>query len=411
MRSRQPFLLGPLTAPIGGRSRGTALADARKGTPGSGAPRQPATPVHTRWSWRIGSLLGVQLSVHVTFVLLLVWVALSYAARGQDPATLALGLLLIVSVFAFIVLHELAHALVARRYGIHTREIILLPIGGMAQLERMPAKPSQELRVSLAGPATNLAIAAVLAGLLALLHGSAAPDEVRLVGGSFVAKLLWINVSLAAFNLLPAFPMDGGRVLRSALALRLPYQRATELAAKIGQAIALMLALVGLLTNLLLLLIALFVWMGAQHESASVQMKQLLRDIPVSRAMITDFETLAPDAPLAQAVDRVVAGFQHDFPVVASGRVVGILTREDLVRALTRAGAQSLVAAAMTTEFETVGVRETLGSALERAGRRAIVLDDDGSVVGLLTPENIGELVLFEQALHGRGPGQHAESG
>jgi Zn-dependent protease/CBS domain-containing protein len=355
-----------------------------------------------RWSWRLGSLFGIDLYLHVTFLLLLIWIAVSHLARGQGLGVAATGLALVVTVFAIVVLHELGHALMARRFGIGTRDITLLPIGGVSRLERMPEKPSQELLVAIAGPAVNIVLALLLLGALELLEGVAGPDELEVVGGPFLAKLFWINVTLAVFNLIPAFPMDGGRVLRALLALRVDRARATAWAARIGQAIAALFSVAGILWNPMLLLIALFVWMGAQQESAAVQMRAAIRGVALGQVMITDFETLSATDPLARAAARLVAGFQHDFPVVDDGRLVGVLTRADLARGLARHGAEASVGDIMQHDFAVADPAEMLDTVVSRlasAACCAIVAVRDGQVVGMLTPETLGGVVLFEPML------------
>lgn len=290
-----------------------------------------------RWSWRVGSIFGIDLYVHATFLILLGWVAFSHLAQGHGLRVAIEGLALILAVFGVVVLHELGHALTAKRFGIRTRDIMLLPIGGIASLERMPEKPTQELLVAFAGPAVNVVLALGLAGLIVLTGGTLEPASMHVVGGPFLTKLMWINVSLAVFNLMPAFPMDGGRVLRAALAFRMDYTRATEVAARIGQAMALLFGIIGLLANPMLLLIAFFVWMGAQQESALVQLKYALSGVPIRSAMITEFRSLGPAEPLSRASELMLAGFQHDFPVIDDGKLVGILTRDDIVKGLAEA--------------------------------------------------------------------------
>jgi Zn-dependent protease len=223
------------------------------------------------WSWRIGRIAGIDIHVHYTFLLLLAWVGVQhYAAHGDLGETMS-GLAFIVTLFGIVVLHELGHALTARRFGIRTRNIILLPIGGVAQLERMPEEPRQELLVALAGPAVNMVLAAGLYVILALGQGLSPVGDSLRIGGRFLEQLFWVNVSLAFFNLIPAFPMDGGRVLRALLALRMDRVRATAVAARIGQGIALLLVFLGFFYNPMLILIGLFVWFGAAEESSMVQ--------------------------------------------------------------------------------------------------------------------------------------------
>ena len=355
-----------------------------------------------KWSWRIARIAGIDLYVHVTFLILVGWVALSHYLARQSPADAFTGVAFIFSLFAIVVLHELGHALTARRFGIPTRDITLLPIGGVARLDRMPQDPKQELLVALAGPAVNVVLAAILFVVLELGEGLAAYGQVVRVGGSFLDQLFWVNVSLAVFNLLPAFPMDGGRVLRGLLALRMDYLRATQIAAAIGQAMAVLFGFVGLFTNPFLVFIALFVWLGAAGEASMVQMRSALAGIPVQKAMVTDFRTLAPHDQLGRAVDYVLAGFQQDFPVVEEGRVVGVLTRSDLLNALARRGKEVRVGDVMQRDIETGGPRDMLEGVLGRLQRRrchTLPVVQNGQLVGLVTADNLGELLMIEQAL------------
>lgn len=322
--------------------------------------------------------------------------------QGHGVRAISSALLLISSIFACVVLHELSHALVARRFGIQTRDITLLPIGGVARLEKMPEKPSQELLVALAGPAMSFGIAVALFGTLAVLNGPTALESLQLVGGPFLTKLMWINVMIAGFNLLPAFPMDGGRVLRASLALRMDRGRATEVAARIGQAMALLLGVWGWFYNPFLVVIAVFVWMGAKGEASLVQVQAALSGIPVSEAMITKFRALAPDDSLAQAVDLTLAGFQQDFPVMDGRRLVGVLTHEGVLRGLTERGAEVAVKQVMAETVDTVHPDEMLQLAFDRLQSRGggvLVVVRDANVVGLLTSRNIGEMMTMGKAL------------
>src|ERR1700737_3033779 len=283
------------------------------------------------WSLPIIRIAGIQLRIHITFLLLIGWLAFGYYAEGGS-AVAAARVVFILLLFVCVVLHEFGHAFAAKAFGINTPDITLLPIGGVARLERMPEEPLQELIIALAGPAVNVVIALCLF-LVIGTRGLLNPETVQ--GGDMIAQLLTINVVLVLFNLLPAFPMDGGRVLRALLATRLSYARATQIAANIGQACAFVFGFLGLIGNPFLIFIALFVYVGASQEAALAQMRNVSRTFPVSSAMVREFRTLPKDATLEEAVDALLATSQHDFPVVdENGGVAGILTRHDLIAAL-----------------------------------------------------------------------------
>lgn len=358
-----------------------------------------------KWSWKIARLWGVNVYVHVTFLILLAWVGISAYQVRQSWVDVGTGILFIFALFGIVVLHEYGHALTARRYGIQTRDITLLPIGGVARLERMPDDPRQEFLVALAGPAVNVALAAAFFISLTLMRQSGTWQEVSVAGGNFLNKLFWINVFLAGFNMLPAFPMDGGRVLRALLAMRMDYVRATRVAATIGQAMAFLFGFVGLFYNPFLVFIALFVWMGAAAESNAVQMRSALGGLPLHHAMIRDFRTLSPSDPLRRAIDHILAGFQQDFPVLEDGRVVGVLTRSNLIKALSQQGQNGLVSEFMMPLKETAEEDELLENAfarLQKCDCHAIPVMRNGSLVGLLTMDNVGEFLMIQSALRNR---------
>ncbi len=358
-----------------------------------------------RWSWKIGRVAGINVFVHATFLLLIPFVVFLFWFQGHSVAGTLMGVLFVLVIFVCIVLHELGHALTARRYGIRTRDIILLPIGGVARLERMPEKPLEELRVALAGPAVNVLIAAGLFVLLAAAGSLPTWSDffnISLTGGNFITRLMAVNVWLVAFNLLPAFPMDGGRVLRALLATRMDYTQATQHAAHVGQAMALLFGFVGLFYDPFLLFIALFVWMGAEAEASMVQMRVSLGGIPVQRVMLTSFRSLNPHDPLRVAVDHILAGWQQDFPVVFGDRVMGVLTRESLLKALAQGGAEAPVRDAMERNFHVVDSHDMLQQAvgkLHECGCRALPVVHNGSLVGMLTLDNVGEFIMIQTAL------------
>ena len=365
-----------------------------------------------RWSYRIARVAGIGLYVHATFLILLAWVGFGGYQRGGPTAAIA-GVLFILAVFAIVVLHELGHALTARRFGIPTRDITLLPIGGVARLERMPRDPRQELLIAIAGPTVNVALAIVLYAVLALsgpvrsLSDLTAPDE-AMFGRSLLVQLLSVNVWLALFNLVPAFPMDGGRVLRAFLAMRSgDYTRATATAARVGQLFALAFAFWGLFGrgSPLLVFIALFIWLGAAGEAAAEQTTATLDGVPLQRVMITDVRTLAPSDPLSRAVQHILASSQQDFPVVQDGgTVVGVLTRTQLMKALAEHGQGALVGDAMRRDFMTADPDEPIEQALARlrtCGCNALPVVRGRQLLGLLTLDNVGEYMMIQAALRG----------
>jgi Zn-dependent protease/CBS domain-containing protein len=339
--------------------------------------------------------------MHATFLLIVAWVVLNYRSQGESLANTALGVLFVLALFACVVLHELGHALAAQHYGIKTRDITLLPIGGVARLERMPDVPIQEFWVALAGPAVTLVIAAVLYIALHLIGSFVPISDLNMTNGSFVERLMMVNVFLLLFNILPAFPMDGGRVLRALLATRMEYTRATQIAAALGQGMALLFGFAGFFGNPFLLFIALFVWIGAEQEASMAQMKSALGGIPVRRAMLTEFHAVTPEDRLEHIVELILSGSQHDFPVVENGRAIGVITRSDLVSALSKNRDQT-VGQVMQREFQTAHSSEMLESAFRRlqesSGHIMPVLQSD-KLVGLLTAENVGEFLMIQAAL------------
>jgi len=349
-----------------------------------------------RWSVRLVRVAGIDVRVHTTLAILLAWIAIDPLVAGRGPRAAAAALVLVVFVFAIIAVHELAHALVARRYGVATRDITLLPIGGVSSLERIPERPRQELAIALAGPSVNLALAALLAGGLALARVPLVPGGGVGAGGALAVELLWINVALAGFNLLPAFPMDGGRVVRALLALRLDYDRATRAAARLGQVVAVGFGVIGLFYNPLLVLIAVFVWIGARAEAAAVHVRAALSGVPIERVMITRFLMLSPGDTLERALHVALGGFQRSFPVVDGGHVVGVLTRDAVVEGLRSVGADVPVAQVMRRDFDVVGRRDPVERVLPRLASGAappVVVTDDGAVVGMVTPDSVAELL------------------
>ena len=360
-----------------------------------------------KWQWKLGTFAGIDVFVHATFLLLIGWIGYSHWLQFGTVAKVIEGILFILALFLSVVLHEYGHALTARKYGIKTRDITLYPIGGVARLERMPDKPIEELWVALMGPAVNVVIAAILFVYLFLTGGLSQLTDLSIASGSFLMRLMVVNITLVVFNLLPAFPMDGGRVLRALLALRLDYVRATQIAASIGQGMAILFGLVGLLSNPFLLFIAFFVWIGASQEASMVQMRDSLSGIPVTRAMLTDFRTISPRDTLSQVVGLLLAGSQHDFPVVdANGNVIGILERDSFIRALSEKGQSVPVVEVMRSNVPSVDSHEMVEAVLMRlqeSGAKTLPVMHGGQFVGLVNSENITEFLMIRSALNTAG--------
>jgi Zn-dependent protease len=353
-------------------------------------------PQRSRWSWKVGELFGIVIRVHVTLLVLLAWVAVSHALHGASFGEAAFGVVLVGLVFAIIVLHELGHALVARRYGCRTREILLLPIGGLAQMDRMPERPVHELLVALAGPAVNVVLALGLAIVVAASGASFDPERAATIGGALASQLLWVNVVLAAFNLLPAFPMDGGRVLRAVLALRLGRDRATRIAAAVGRTLASVFVVAGLLFNPMLVLIGAFVWFAASQETASVELRSILSGVDVAHAMLERPEVVDANESIERAAKRVLAAGHGQLPVADHGRLVGVVTAADLAAALAMPNPDRTVASVTRSGIPVVAPRDRLDTVIELLQRSgvAFVVDRD-ELVGLLTLDQLATYAAF----------------
>jgi Zn-dependent protease/CBS domain-containing protein len=355
------------------------------------------------WSLKIGSVAGTAVRIHVTFVLFLAWIfGVSYVSGGPQQAWS--GLLFLVLLFLCVLLHEFGHIFTARAFGVLTPDVILLPIGGVARLERIPEQPSEEFLIAIAGPAVNV----VIAGALVFLAGAnLRPEHLAALDSastSLVDRLATVNLFLALFNLIPAFPMDGGRVLRALLATRLGYVHATEIAAMIGQWVAFALGFVGLFGNPLLIFIAVFVYLAAASEAHLVAIRAMSRGVPVTAAMMTQFATLTPDEHVDAAVETLLRTSQGEFPVVdGAGKPLGVLGRNDLIRALKERGPHARVADAMTGGIPTVSRSRCLEDAFrllqDKSAPAVAVVDAADKLIGLVTSETVGEMLMLHQAM------------
>lgn len=348
------------------------------------------------------TLFGVPVRFHFTFWLVVIWMIVLVSGGKQSVAGAAV---FIAGLFLSILLHEAGHAWMARRYGIGTQEIVMLPIGGLARLERQP-RAGEEFWVAFAGPLVNFLLGLILLGASYLGGGRLSVGDWREAADTnIVSRLALANLVLALFNLLPAFPMDGGRVLRSLLAERRSYEDATRITARIGTLIAALLALLGLLQgNFLMLFIALFVYVGAMQESMAATAQALMQGAQVRDAMVTDFRTLSHGDTIRDAAELLLATSQQDFPVLAGPRVTGLLSRNHLLRALAAEGPDGYVASAMDREFPRLTPDIDLAEAAASLGSGvncALVFEDE-RLVGMLTAENLSEYLVLKKLREAR---------
>jgi Zn-dependent protease/CBS domain-containing protein len=370
---------------------------------GTGNARAPEKRFAMSWSLNIGSVAGTAIRIHVTFLLLLAWIFGAEYIEAGPQAALS-DLIFIMLLFLCVLLHEFGHIFAARGFGVITPEVILLPIGGVSRLERIPEQPRQEFLVAIAGPIVNvvIALALVFIGGADLSAGHLAAMGSAHAG--MIDRLAVVNLFLALFNLIPAFPMDGGRVLRALLATRLGYVHATEVAAMIGQWVAFVLGFLGLFFNPLLIFIAIFVYLAASAEAHLVATRAMARGVPVTAAMMAQFVTLTPNEHVDAAVETLLRTSQLEFPVVDSdGRPLGVLSRSDIVRALKQRGPHARVADAMTVGIPTVDKNRSLDEAFRLLQERSVpavaVVDASDKLVGLITSETIGEMLMLHHAL------------
>src|SRR3984893_16839496 len=355
------------------------------------------------WSVNIGTIAGTAVRIHVTFLLFLVWIWIaSYMTGGAEAAWS--GLLFMVLLFACVLAHEFGHIFTARAFGVATPDVTLLPIGGVARLERIPEKPSEEFLIAIAGPLVNVVIAAVLIAVtpthLSAEH-FAAMESPKV---SMIDRLAEVNLFLAIFNMIPAFPMDGGRVLRALLAIKLGHVRATEIAAMIGQWAAFGFGFLGLFYNPLLIFIAIFVYLAAASEAQLVSLRAMSRDVPVTAAMITQYATLTPDEHIDAAVETLVRTSQNVFPVVdGNQRLLGIVGRGEIIKALREQGPTAPVSAVMAKDIPTIERSHRLEEAFRLLQEKSLpavgVVDVAGRLIGLVTAETVGEMLMVKRAL------------
>ena len=364
-----------------------------------------------RWTYGIGRIAGLDIRIHLTFLILIGWVAVGAWSAEPSAAHVLAEVSAVLLLFAGVVLHEMGHALTARRRGIGTRDITLLPIGGVARLERMPERPRDEIVIALAGPVVSFGIAAALGAMVVAGGGSLSLAVAFGPEGSLLQRVAAQNLLLGLFNLLPAFPMDGGRVLRAALGSRIGALRATRIAAGIGRVLAAGLAVLGLAGNPFLMIIALFLWIGGGLELADLETRQLIGDLPASAAMVTNFESLSPSDPLERAVELTLAGSQRHYPVMDGDRLIGILTQAGLLAGLTARGGNSPVADSMAESPQLISPNAPLASVfqlLQELPEGVAPVGTGTGISGLIDRDNLIDLLRIRGAVAQRASGATA---
>jgi Zn-dependent protease len=356
----------------------------------------------------LGKPFGIKVSVHWTFLLIIAWVVYIDIQQGLSVNQILYSVLFVLFIFLCVVIHELSHSLTARKYSIPTRSITLLPIGGVADLEKMPDDPKQELAVSVAGPISNLIIAAILWILLSITGNFdlQAQDFEAINRSNFLIILTFANLMLAAFNLLPVFPMDGGRVLRSILALKLPREQATYIAMNIGKFLAVGLGILGLYINPFLIVIAVFVFLGAQREYEMVRYSSVLSGYKVKDILIKEYTPLRPDDPIQKAVDILLSTPEQRFVVAEEGNIRGMLTRNDIIKGLMNYDRDEEISLIMNKDVTVFREDTTLEKAFEQMRNQRItmvpVVDKQGRLTGIIDTENINEFIMVRNARSGK---------
>ncbi len=357
-------------------------------------------------AFSVGKILGIKVYIHFSFFLIFVWRAyVAYTEEGMDASGILFECLVVAAIFVCVLMHEYGHALAARRYGIPTRQIMLLPIGGVAQLERMPQNPKQELVVALAGPAVNVALALILLPVVLLqfpVSYFTSWQYMDVLLDSFTARLLFVNIILLLFNLLPAFPMDGGRVLRALLGFWLSFTKATNIAARIGQAMAIGFIILGFYYNFFWILIGMFVFFGAEMELRMAKRKYISFGFSIRDAMQTDFTLLQATDSVQDALLKVLlAELEKDFLVADKGKITGVVSRQKITEALPYNAADILIADIMQTEIAKVSLNDPLDEVLQnmRLHNTSVlpVYDEEENFIGVISQASIHTQIVLNQ--------------
>ena len=364
-----------------------------------------------KWTWQIGRIAGIDVKIHLTFFLILIWFGLSAYMTGGSIVAALTNVLLILTLFVCVVAHEFGHALTARLFGISTKDITLLPIGGVARLESIPEDPKEEFLVAAAGPAVNLVIAAGLFGGLLLSGFFGQTLNMAALINNFWLQLLIANITLVVFNLIPAFPMDGGRLLRSTLALVTDHLKATRIAAIIGRGLAVLMGIAGFFINPWLVLTAVFVWFGAGSEAQAVEMKVGLKGLVVRDAMVSKFYQVEANQNLSDVFQLAMTTGQYNIPVVSNGVYLGIIRRSDLLKAIERLGNRAPAYAAIGTEPPALDPEMGLYDIMPKfASHRVLPVLEDRQLIGMVTSESVQQSMWLNKCKDGTRPCTAGES-
>ena len=355
-----------------------------------------------KYSLYLGRISGIKISVHWTFLILIFWIVFANMRTGSNAEEIMWSIAFVLAIFACVILHELGHALMAQRFKIKTREISILPIGGVAQLESVPEKPKEELLVALAGPAVNVVIAGILYPFVSMNRDMAELQTLSRIGPeNFFISLMTVNLWLALFNLIPAFPMDGGRVLRALLGFKLSHAKATNIAASVGQVLAMVFVFLGFFTNPFLIFIGFFIFLGAQSEAIYARSKFMLQGYRVSDVLMEDIPVMDNNTSVGDAASKLLNSQNKNFVVTREGKAVGTLSREQIIKALGERGSNVAVDDVMDDKVITLSPEMPLEEAwqlLQQNRKPLMLVMADGQLTGVVDDENMAEFILIQTA-------------
>jgi Zn-dependent protease/CBS domain-containing protein len=358
--------------------------------------------MNMKYSLSLGRIAGIKVFVHWTFLILIVWTVYGDIKAGLEVIDMVWSVVFVLAIFFCVTLHEYGHALAARRYGIQTRDITLLPIGGLARLESMPEKPKEELVVAFAGPAVNMLIVIVLIPLIFLSGGMGAIESLKNVGQSnFLIMLAAVNLSLAIFNLIPAFPMDGGRIFRALLAFKFDRAKATRIAATVGQILAVGFMIGGFYGDPFLIFIGLFIFFGAQSESRYAQAQSILKKATLRQILIKQPPMMSGTLSIREAAQQLLTTQNKDFLVIADNNPVGTIGREQIIRAIAEVGENATVSEAMDKELLLLDANVSIELAWQEfqvKNKQLALVTENNQLIGVVDIDNIAEFLMIGRA-------------